>query len=159
MIAYQKQFERVKRFFARIQNQNRSQIEYEDDIWSFFIHAWSLKDWLKNFIKQNSQNYELMNMVEKYDNLKICHDIATFEKHYELGNKKRLDGSMRPGYKTAKYSGKDVELTLGQGNPKFKYKYKIKDEDENEYFVSDLAKNVINDWQTVIRDFEKIYKK
>ena len=50
-MAYIEQIRRIERFLQRIDPPSKdhgSQVEYEDNLWSFFQNAWHLKDWIKN---------------------------------------------------------------------------------------------------------------
>ena len=46
--SHNQQYERMLRYLKRLKDQNRSQVEYVDDMWSFFQHCFHLKDWMKN---------------------------------------------------------------------------------------------------------------
>jgi len=80
-----KQFERVKRYLRRIENQDRDSTEYDDDLWSFFLHCYHLKDWIKNDtevaveIRQTVEDF-----VNKNEALRICADLANRSKHLRL---------------------------------------------------------------------------
>src|SRR5438093_1396644 len=47
-VSYKDQFDRVRRYLARIENQSRDRTEYEDDFWSFFQNCWHLAHWIEN---------------------------------------------------------------------------------------------------------------
>ncbi len=75
-MAYEKQFEQVRRFLKRIDispdEDMGEQLRYLDDVWSFFIHAWSLKDWIKN--DGTIQEIAIGEIVKDYPSLEIPHN-------------------------------------------------------------------------------------
>lgn len=107
MAQYQKQLERVQRYYDRFKrlNNGTSQTmksdEYLDDIYAFFQNCHHLKDWLKNdsaFTKRtNSQ-------IEKYigdtQPLAICADICNASKHLQLKQIRRCRDEPKLGKKT-----------------------------------------------------------
>lgn len=84
---YRAQYERIKRFLARVENFDSDQIDYEDDLWSFFIHCWTLKDWVRKSQHPLSKNIE--NEVKKYPSITICADLANRTKHLQSGKHER----------------------------------------------------------------------
>jgi len=59
----------------------------EDEVSNCFIWAWSLKDYLKEYLKSSGQNQQMVEVfVEQNQDLKICADIANTLKHSKLTN-------------------------------------------------------------------------
>ena len=47
--SYRDQLDRVRRFLGRIESTApRRDVDFQDDMWSFFQNCWHLKDWLKH---------------------------------------------------------------------------------------------------------------
>lgn len=84
MSAYLEQFERVKRFLKRIENQDRDSTDYDDDLWSFFQNCHHLKDWIKNDPNIEGAEDEVEEFVKSQEDLKICRDLAVRSKHLDL---------------------------------------------------------------------------
>lgn len=141
---HNQQFERVKRLLKRIENQNRNQIDYEDDLWFFFQNAWHLKDWIEN---DASLSAVTRNGIEKickaYPRIMICADLANRAKHSELTRKIRTD---------AKHTRTDVTIKIGIGS---EYRYIITNKDKTEYDALELAKEIVTDWEEIIGDHVK----
>jgi len=141
MGSYNEQFERVKRLLKRIENQNRDQIDYEDDLWFFFQNAWHLKDWIENDASLSvATRNDIEKICEAYPRIMICADLANRTKHSELTRK------IRTG---AKHTRTDVTIKIGIGS---EYKYTITDKDKTEYDALELAKGIVTDWEEIIKD-------
>ena len=85
MSMFLEQFERVKRYLKRIENQDRDSTEYDDDLWSFFLNCYHLKDWIRN---DPEVEEEIRGGVEEFvsgnEELRICADLANRSKHLKL---------------------------------------------------------------------------
>ena len=101
-MAHIEQFKRVERFLQRIDPPSKdhgSQVEYEDNLWSFFQNAWHLKDWIAN--DPEIIKIDIENIVKKYHCLMICSDLANRTKHFKNEKFNRLD---------AKFTNKHINL-------------------------------------------------
>lgn len=87
---YLEQWERVKRWHARLQNFNSFKTsataeEVQDNLYAFFLNCYHLKDWLKQSFPEKSAKVEAL-----YDKnkgvlcLKICADMTNANKHTRL---------------------------------------------------------------------------
>ena len=155
MSDYKEQFNRIRRFLRRIEDQNRKQLDYEDDFWAFCQNCWHLKDWIKNDPSLPPIAREAIeDEVKKYPALIIFADLANRSKHLEL-----RPSSNRVG---GKLSGKDVtihaptfHLNTKNGESKseggsVEYNYRIISNDGVEYPGLKLARTAIDDWKKVI---------
>ena len=93
MSNYESQLERIKRYYKRFKNINNGRPHtdstdyYMDDIFSFFINCYHLKDWLINdpsYTKRKKS--EIEKYITKTESLSICADICNGLKHLKLGN-------------------------------------------------------------------------
>jgi hypothetical protein len=156
MSEYKQQYDRLKRFLQRIENQDRNQIEYEDDFWAFCQNCWHLKDWIKNdtSLPQLVRN-RVENEVKKYHSLMVFADLANRSKHFTLWPKSnRVDGKLK---------GKDViihaptfhlNLETGQSTSEggsIEYNYRVVSIDGAEYSGLDLARQALENWRQVIQ--------
>ena len=85
------QFERIKRFHEKVlNNRNRNVLSYEDDVISFFMHCWHLKDFIQN---DSLCDDTLKNKTEKFcsksESLQICRDLCHRSKHFKINDIKR----------------------------------------------------------------------
>jgi len=102
---FEEQFNRVKRFFDRIQDKEQIRTDYEDNLWSFFQNCWHLKDWIKNDPGvPSSVSSAIEGDIKKYESLMICADLANRSKHFNL-QRVRLDATM---------SGRHIVATINE---------------------------------------------
>lgn len=158
---YYQQLNRAKRFLKRIEKPINNQTRCEDDLWSFFIHAQHVVDWIcadLNYSEEKEGKFK-HELITKYPNLAICNDIANRTKHVIHKN---------PSSYVAKHKSTSVtihvpmqyvitnEVTLPNSNKKARssYKYIIADKDGNEYEAIELARNIIKDWGEIIRSLQ-----
>lgn len=94
-----KKIKKIERIYSKLQNENRDNESYMDDLLYCFIECWSIKEWLKNDIELQSKFTNINSKVEQYakhnHNIQLCFDIANREKHLELKpNLNRVDGKI-----------------------------------------------------------------
>ena len=160
MNEYKQQYDRVVRYFSRLTNQNRSQIDYEDDLWAFFQNCWHLKDWIKNdlTIPQNTGKIfedKIENEVKKYKAIMIAADLANRSKHLTLKRQNRLDAKNTKKSVTVHVPPFRLNSKTGEshtdGECQSEYFYTIATEDGSEYDAFQIAKKAIADWDTIIK--------
>ena len=96
-MSYKDQFDRVRRYLARIENQSRDRTEYEDDFWSFFQNCWHLAHWIENDPTLTaSTKGNVWNDVKNSDTIIICRDLANRSKHvtFEPNYQTRMDAQV-----------------------------------------------------------------
>lgn len=160
MQSYIEQYERVKRYLQKIQNQNRSQVEYKDDLNSFFQNCWHLKDWLKN----DTRSKNIIGDIENEINdtcifLMICADLANGTKHLKLRDQ-RIDGKFTKidvticpppamAYTGSKPSG-FIEL---EGSVSYTYTVET---NQGELNALDVANEAFKEWESYLRKYSLI---
>jgi hypothetical protein len=125
MALFEKQLERVRRYYNRFKTINNGRIHsepsetYLDDIYTFFMHCYHLKDWLKKdpaYIKHTDQ--EIENYVSNTLPLAISADICNCSKHLLLDRPPRSGDKPRIGKKTISVgvtdslSGQEIPTTI-----------------------------------------------
>jgi hypothetical protein len=159
MNEYKQQYDRVGRFFSRLTNQNRSQIDYEDDLWAFFQNCWHLKDWIKIdlTIPQNIRGkIEKEARKYKYKSLRIAADLAIRSKHF-IKRLKPLDANITKKGVTVHVACLSLHLNSKTGEShtdgecRSEYFYTIETKDGSEYDAVQIAKKAIADWDTIIK--------
>lgn len=157
-MSYKEQLKKVKRFLNKIdpvQKYHGDQIEYEDNLWSFFQNAWHLKDHIKN--DESINQFPIESVVDTYLSLKICADLANRTKHLKLTKMNRVD---------AKHFGTDVKVVIPislteilssdqKPYPIIKaagslYNYVIQDSSGAKYNAIELAHQIVKDWEEII---------
>jgi len=110
------QFERVKRYYERFREIEEGKahclnaLNYEDDVYSFFINCHHLKDWIKNdptvkVSKNDVENYVKSNFV-----LLVCADICNGAKHLDRIPKSIVSGKER------RIESKAYSVTIKEGS-------------------------------------------
>ena len=142
-------------FFARIKNQKRSNIEYEDDLWSFFQNCWHLKDWIINDTDVPAKirnRRKIERAVKRFPSLMISADLANRSKHSAL-NRIRKD---------AKIVSSEIRLKIGasttaaESSAQISYKYKITTAKRTgklgrkTHDALDVARQAVRDWRTFL---------
>ena len=154
MYEYSQQLERVKRLLVRIEDQDKDQTTYEDDLWSFFQNCWHLKDWIKND-SSIYQDVRIEYKVKKYNSLQIVADLANRSKHLKLTSS-RVDADVKSVGVTIHVPTLNLDLRTGEtttsGEVHSEYQYTIMTNDGLEYNALDLARDSVRDWEELIRE-------
>jgi len=100
--AYQEQLARAGRYYESVRQLrtgasnargvdaqrravNDAVVRYSDDVWSFFIHAWHVRDWIKHDVSLPIDIRDrILAGVNASRWLCICADLANGRKHFEL---------------------------------------------------------------------------
>lgn len=92
---YKEQFERVKRYQAKIHGCDRTTVDCADDLWSFFVNCWNLKDWVENddYLSRATRK-KIINEVRANETLRICAEMVSRSKHKILDKYKRKEPAM-----------------------------------------------------------------
>lgn len=123
--SYREQYQRVNRWFIRIQEINDGKIHYitsdnyQDDLYAFFMNCFHLKDWIKN----DSQVDEwARNNVESFVNqtecLAVCGDICNSLKHLKPSNRPHSD-------QNPKFGARHFQLVFGGASPIIKVRFSV----------------------------------
>jgi len=138
MPEYMDQLNRVRRMLDRINLQERSPIEYGDDIWSFFQNRWHLKDWMKNDPSVPAHvRGSIETLVADSPPLMICADLANATKHLRLRNP-------RVG---AKHSHWNIAITPGESS-KVEYLIDIGRGTQQDGLA--LARKCLLEWERIL---------
>lgn len=91
MAAYKDMYDRIGRLLVKIRDQNRSNLEYKDDLDSFFIYCFHMKDHLKN---EGALSHTIVeSFVDGNRYLRLCADLANRTKHLVLSRSIRDNAS------------------------------------------------------------------
>lgn len=86
------QFERTKRYLTRIENiyagifssSGHDREAYDDDVASFFIHCYHVRDWIIHLNKLGITAQQVDLYINEHKALKICADLANGSKHCKV---------------------------------------------------------------------------
>ena len=91
--------------------------EHYDQIYSFFVECYSLKDWIQKDLSKEDLDENVENFINQNNVLKLCADIANGKKHLELNKPPRygLDTNLQH----------EVHLNEDEDTPKVRTKIYI----------------------------------
>ena len=86
------QLERTKRYHRRIQeiysgiysSSGHSKEAYDDDVVSFFIHCYHVRDWIVHLNRLGITARQVDSFIDSHRELRICTDLANGSKHCKL---------------------------------------------------------------------------
>ena len=152
------QFERSKRYLERIRiiyfgyfsSIGHDKDSYDDDVISFFIHCYHIRDW---FIHLNTASLSAGD-VDKYINshlsLRICADLANGTKHCRLTRSLRTD---RQPHIVNKQRETSTWVTSDGGGEYMKSKYSVMSGEEL-YDALDLAEDCMELWSQFFEEIK-----
>lgn len=159
MYAHLKQYERAERYLDRIRMIYEgtyfpgSAEHYEDEVVSFFIHCYHIKDWVVSLSKININGAEIDTFINSHEELKICADFCNGEKHCRLERNKRTGSQPHLAYREYRVS----HYTPASGKPSsYKASYKIIS-GGHRYDARDLAERCLSLWGEYISKMQKSY--
>lgn len=148
---WEDQYRRMCRYRDKIDrsHHDESRTEYEDELWSFFQHAWHLKDWLKNDPNASATESRVEDLANGSNELRIAADLCNRTKHYTLTRKPREDAdfggvklevrikeNLRTGESTSEESW-DWSVELGNGTSRW---------------ARQLAHDIVDEWDRIIQE-------
>jgi hypothetical protein len=145
---YQEQFERMKRSYERFKEINQGKehnqhSEYcHDDMYSFFLNCYHLKDWIKNDESIELPKGTVEDFINKHDCMRLCADICNGIKHLNREND-------RSG-KDPKFGGRHITFNVSESIIKIKFSILTKDGTIDAF---ELATECIQKWEKFILTF------
>jgi hypothetical protein len=132
---YGSQFARVKRLLERLEDRHRGHVEYEDDMFAFFLHCWHLKDWVNHDDKvPEDKRKAIWGLVGADPTLQLCRFLATGTKHLSpQPAEHKLTVSDMTGL-GAEHDGVDLVIALNDGRTRSGY---------------ELAHACVEAWETI----------
>lgn len=124
------QFERSKRYLNRVRNIysgilspiGHDSDSYDDDVISFFIHCYHVRDWIIHLNKIGITARQVDQFINDHVPLRICADLANGSKHCQLTRNLRTD---RQPHFISKQRKTSFWLTGSGGGNYMESKYKI----------------------------------
>lgn len=148
------QFERAKRYLTRIENiyagifssSGHDRDDYDDDVISFFIHCYHIRDWVILLNKLGITARQIDSFINNHQSLKICADLANGSKHCRLTRSLRTEQQPH-------FAGKERRTStwyIGNGGGEvMKCKYTIS---SSAQFIDalELARQCIQLWESFL---------
>lgn len=117
---------------------------YRDDLYTFFLNCYHLKDWLKNDSAFQINGGIVEGYINQNEDLQICADICNAHKHLFL-NSHRSTQSPSVG-------GQNIDLKLGAGDPEISIKFVI-DTATGPRDGYELATSCLKLWESFIAQY------
>lgn len=156
------QLERAKRYLARMEkiyegifSSSHDRESYDDDVVSFFIHCYHVRDWIIHLNKLGITAKEVDLYINSHRCLMICADLANGSKHCKLTRSLRTERQPHISGKRRDTSG---WLTGNGGGEVMTCKYTVL---SNEEFLDalDLARDSILLWDKYTETLQEAYNK
>jgi hypothetical protein len=152
------QFDRAKRYLERLHHIYEGTYfpvdcadYYDDEVVSFFIHCYHIRDWILHLSKVPISAKEIDDFINMHEELKICADFCNGEKHCSLERAKRT--GRQPHLSSREYQVTHFAPESGVP-PTYKAKYKILS-GEKVFDALDLANRCVELWEGFIHHLEK----
>nr|AAK73310.1 Ypar25 [Pseudomonas alcaligenes] len=159
MLPYLKQAERAQRYLERLRNIYKgtytpgSSEFYEDELVSFFIHCYHIRDWIINLSKLPITAKDIDAFINSHNELKICADFCNGEKHCHLERSKRTGGQPHLAYREYRVT----HYTSQSGAPStYKASYKIISGTQA-YDALEIAEKCMELWSEYIAEMQIKY--
>lgn len=152
------QFERAKRYLTRIENiysgifssPGHNKDYYDDDVISFFIHCYHIRDWIIHLNKICVTARQIDSYIDSHHALKICADLANGSKHCKLTRSLRSD---RQPHIAGKEWHTSTWLTSNGGGEVMQSKYTVLS--NTAFFdVLELARECIQLWESYMSELK-----
>jgi hypothetical protein len=76
--------ERIRAVYAGIFSTHHDKDGYEDDVISFFVHCYHIRDWIIHLNRVGVTAVDLDAFINKHEALRICADLCNGSKHCKL---------------------------------------------------------------------------
>jgi hypothetical protein len=129
-----KQFNRVQRAFLKVlDNHNRKLVDYEDDVWNFFLNCWHLTDWIKNDTQgvAKATRGKIEVEVKSYPTLVIIGELTSKIKNFEVTSNVTEEDGKEHG---------EILLT-------------VIDKKGDEFPVKKLSTDAMKNWMAIIKKY------
>ena len=148
---YVEQWERTKRFMTRFEalssgvNHTHASDNYEDDMQSFFMHCYHLKDWIKND-PYCAAWQSVEQFIQADPHLPICADLCNALKH--------LTRTTNRSQENPQFGGSAIKLDIQEGGVKasvqIEMSFIVTTTKHGNIDALNLARNCMDSWKQFI---------
>lgn len=131
-------------------DENKTAKHLDDDVISFFIHCYHIRDWIIHLNKLGIISKDVDDFINQHDALKICADFANGAKHCKLIRNTRTDGKPHIAYKKQNSS---IWYSDNGGTEITKVEFKIMSKIAIVDALS-LAEECMSLWETYIEELK-----
>lgn len=152
------QLERTKRYLKRMNeiysgifsSSGHDKEAYDDDVVSFFIHCYHVRDWIIHLNKLGITARQVDSYIDSHRALRICADLANGSKHCNLTRSMRGDSQPHIAGKERHTS---TWLTGSGGGEVMKCKYTVLSDAES-FDALELATECVLLWESYVQKLE-----
>ena len=143
---YRHQLDRARRFHDRIQRWHDDmdeidEVQFQDDMWSFFQHCWHIKDWLANDpVVSQALKATVIAEVHRSQALRICQDLCNGTKHLSLKTPRSGAGARH----------KHVETLIAPEQGRYEIDVVFDDGSGGTRSGKELARECIAEWERIL---------
>lgn len=153
------QIERANRYLQRIREMYKGILHprqdrdyYNDDVLSFFVHCYHIRDWILELSKIEITRREVDKFINTHEPLKICADLSNGSKHCTL---KRMRTEKQPHIVSRELKA-STWITGSSGGEVLKCKFKILTAN-GFYDALELAEECIKLWEIFTNELQNSY--
>lgn len=155
------QIERANRYLQRIRemyegiiNPRQERDYYNDDVISFYVHCYHIKDWVSELSKVPITSREVDKFINKHEPLRICADLCNGSKHCTL---KRLRTERQP-HLSGRQLRASTWLSGSAGHEVLNCKFQIMTS-SGLYDALELAEECMKLWADFTNELQKTHNK
>lgn len=143
---YRHQLDRARRFHDRVQRQpedmdDMDEVQFQDDMWSFFQHCWHIKDWVENDpVVSEAIKTAVIAEVYRSPALTICQDLCNGTKHLNLKTPRAGAGARH----------KHVETLIAPEQGRYEIDVVFDDGSGGTRSGKELARKCIAEWERIL---------
>ena len=144
---YFNQLSRARRFLDRIAKRDAPSHEaflagldaYQDDMWSFFMNVWHVKDWIKNddVVPQDVKR-KVLDAAHSSATLMLCRGIANGVKH------------LLPGHAEGGKGAVATYILFRGDEDAVSFDYHIRRDDDSYVTVYEVACDAMREWKRIL---------
>lgn len=85
----QRYLDRLREIYGGIVSQGHDKQRHEDDLWSFFMHCYHIRDWILQLNQVGVTQNQLDAFINQHEALRVCADMCNGAKHCKLERRTR----------------------------------------------------------------------
>lgn len=145
-VGYRHQLDRARRFLDRVEChledlEEIDDVEFQDNMWSFFQHCWHIKDWVRHDpLVDDATKEAVIVAAHASEALMMCRDLCNATKHLRLN---------RPD---ARAIHKHVSTVIAPWQGRYEHDLILDDGDGGELSGKELARKCIAEWERILKE-------
>lgn len=157
------QIERAKRYLWKIEklyegifsSSDHDSDAYDDDVISFFIHCYHIRDWIVHLNKLGITAQQVDAYINRHKSLMVCSDLANGSKHCKLTRSLRTG---RQPHIVGKVRHTSTWFAGDTGGEVLKCKYTILSNTEL-FDALELARECVGLWESFVKEIDSQHRR